>query len=69
VKGGRKYGFEFKYADLPGLEKSMKIVQEDLKLTELRVIYPGARRFPLAPGIETLPLNNLKDDLEILTRR
>lgn len=31
--------------------------------------FPGARRFPLAPGIEALPLNNFKDDLKIFDRR
>ena len=59
LKGGKRYGFEFKYADLPRLEKSMRIVFKDLKLEKLIVIYPGKERFPLAPGIEVVPLTDL----------
>jgi len=61
IKGGKRYGFEFKYADLPRLGKSMKVVFDDLKLEKLWVIYPGSRSFPLARGIEALPLKNLKN--------
>ncbi len=59
LKGGKRYGFEFKYADLPRLEKSMRIVFKDLKLEKLIVIYPGKERFPLASGIEVVPLTDL----------
>lgn len=58
-QGGKRYGFEVKYADLPRLEKSMKIVFGDLKLEKLSVIYPGDQRFPLAQGIEAVPITDL----------
>jgi predicted AAA+ superfamily ATPase len=40
-KGGKKLGFEFKFADAPHLTKSMTQAAEPLKLDELTVIFPG----------------------------
>ncbi len=37
----------------------MRIVFKDLKLEKLIVIYPGKERFPLASGIEVVPLTDL----------
>jgi hypothetical protein len=37
----------------------MKIAMEDLKLDELRVIYPGSKAYPLADAIQVLPLESL----------
>ncbi len=56
VKGSKRSGFEFKFTEAPRLTKSMRIAQEDLKLDELTVIYPGQHRFPLANGIEACGL-------------
>lgn len=51
-------GFEFKYSDAPKLTKSMQIALEDLKLTELHVIYPGSVNYCLADRIFVKGLNN-----------
>ncbi|MDO8944943.1 MAG: hypothetical protein Q7U75_17310 [Desulfobacterales bacterium] len=56
VRGGKRYGFEFKYADAPGTSKSMHGVMADLKLDRLWVVYPGAGRYPLNDRMEALPL-------------
>ena len=40
LSGNRPIGVEIKYADAPGLTKSMRIAVEDLKLDEL-LVYPG----------------------------
>jgi hypothetical protein len=53
---GRRVGVEFKRADAPALTRSMSIAMQDLKLDALYVVYPGNRRFPLAEGIEAVPL-------------
>jgi len=53
---GRRIGVEFKRADAPRLGRSMRIAMEDLQLDELKVIYPGSRRYPLAEGVEVVPL-------------
>jgi hypothetical protein len=55
-KDGRRIGVECKRADAPTLTPSMRIALGDLKLDELRVVYPGTRRYALAKGIEVVPL-------------
>jgi len=63
IRGGKSYGFEFKYGDAPQTTKSMHIVTEDLKLTQLFVIYPGRHAYPLAEKIEAVPLTDVPDIL------
>ncbi len=58
-KDGRKIGIECKRQDAPKLTPSMKIAMADLKLDELRVIYPGSKAYPLADAIQVLPLESL----------
>jgi predicted AAA+ superfamily ATPase len=60
-KRGRRIGIECKRADAPVLTPSMRIAQADLKLDELRVVYPGERRYALAKNIEVVPLADLVD--------
>lgn len=55
-RGGRRYGFEFKYCDAPGTTKSMRVASADLRLDRLFVVYPGPRRFDLDELITALPL-------------
>jgi predicted AAA+ superfamily ATPase len=61
---GRRIGVEVKYADAPGLTRSMRIAMEDLRLDVLYVVYPGDERYPLAEGVEVLPLPALLKALE-----
>ena len=58
-KGGRRLGVEFKRADAPGLTASMRIALSDLRLDELRVVYPGEKRYPLTRGVEVVPLKEV----------
>ncbi len=58
-KGGRRIGVECKRADAPALTVSMRIALSDLKLDELRVVYPGENRYSLAKGVEVIPLREL----------
>src|SRR6185503_19822285 len=55
-KKGRRIGIECKRADAPILTPSMRIAMTDLKLDELRVVYPGEKRYKLAKKIEVVPL-------------
>jgi hypothetical protein len=55
-KNGRRIGVECKRADAPVLTPSMRIALADLKLDELRVVYPGEKRYALAKMIEVVPL-------------
>ncbi len=58
-KDGRKIGIECKRQDAPKLTPSMRIAMADLKLDELRVIYPGSKAYPLADSIQVQPLESL----------
>jgi predicted AAA+ superfamily ATPase len=59
VKEGGVYGVECKRMDAPKMTPSMQIAMTDLNLKRMAVIYPGAKRFPLADGIEAVPLQDL----------
>lgn len=56
---GRRYGFEFKYADAPERKRSMHIAIEDLGLEHLWVIYPGDQEYALDDKITVSPLENI----------
>ena len=58
-KNGRRIGIECKRADAPVLTPSMRIALADLKLDELRVVYPGEKRYTLAKKVEVVPLAEL----------
>ncbi len=59
MKGSRRIGIEAKAADAPVLTPSMRIAMEDLRLDSLAVLYPGQRRYLLAPGVEVVPAAEL----------
>lgn len=53
---GKRYGFEFKYADAPGRTRSMHSALKDLHLEHLWVIYPGSEPYGLSEKITACPL-------------
>jgi len=53
---GRRFGFEFKYADAPHSTRSMRIAIEDLRLDHLWVVYPGQLAYDLDKTISVIPL-------------
>lgn len=55
-RNGRRLGVEVKRADAPTLSPSMRIAMQDLKLEQLVVFYPGAKRYSLAEKVTVLPL-------------
>ncbi len=59
MRGGKRWGFEFKCTDAPTTSKSMHIAIESLGLEHLWVIYPGEREYPLTEHITVLPLRQL----------
>ena len=56
---GKRYGFEFKYADAPGLSRSMHVAIQDLHLEHLWVVYPGQQAYSLADMITVIPINKI----------
>jgi uncharacterized protein len=61
ITKGKRYGFEFKYADAPGSSRSMMIAIQDLGLEHLWVIYPGSKEYNLDEKISVLPIEDIKD--------
>ena len=53
---GKNWALEIKYADAPRLTPSMKNALIDLELEHLWVLYPGDRRYKLAPDVSVLPI-------------
>jgi hypothetical protein len=56
IRKGRRWGFEFKYADAPRTTRSMRSALDDLKLERLFVLYPGDRSYALDDRIHVLGL-------------
>jgi predicted AAA+ superfamily ATPase len=59
IRGGKRYGFEIKYADAPTHSKSLRVVFEDLKLDRLWVVYPGEQSYPLDNRIDVVPFGGI----------
>lgn len=61
ARAGAPIGIEAKWADAPALTRSMHVALEDLQLASLFVVYPGPRRYRLAPRVEVVPLDALEE--------
>jgi uncharacterized protein len=61
LRGNQRIGVEFKRTDSPTVTRSMRTAIDDLKLDALYVVHAGDLRFPLADGIEAVPLWALVD--------
>jgi predicted AAA+ superfamily ATPase len=57
MAAGKRYGFEFKYADAPGITRSMHIAFKDLDLEHLWVVYPGREEYAIAEKITAIPFD------------
>jgi predicted AAA+ superfamily ATPase len=56
--GGKRWGIEVKYQDVPKITSSMIKAIEHLNLAGIKIIYPGERRFLLRDDIEAVPLKD-----------
>ncbi len=56
LRGGRRFGFEFKCSDAPRTTKSMHVTTRDLGLDHLWVVYPGDIEYPLGDRLTAIPL-------------
>jgi predicted AAA+ superfamily ATPase len=59
MRGGKRYGFEFKFEDAPRPTRSMHVALADLGLAHLWVVFGGERELPLTDRISTLPLDRV----------
>ncbi|MEP4077540.1 ATP-binding protein [Haloferula sp.] len=60
-RGGKRYGFEFKGTDKPGVTHSMTIAKADLELDQVYLVHPGEESFALREGMEALGLVGLAE--------
>jgi predicted AAA+ superfamily ATPase len=63
-RNGKRFGFEFKYADVPAVTRSMTIAREDLKLHRLLVVHPGKRSYPLNAWAEAVAIPHLRSRVQ-----
>ena len=59
IADGKRYGFEFKYADAPGTTRSMRVAMRNLNLAHLWIVYPGAEAYDLDDRISVLPASDV----------
>ena len=59
TKGGKRFGFEVKYADAPKLTAIQKTARDKLRLESLVIVNPGNADYPLEPGIRVTGLSHL----------
>ncbi len=55
IKGGKRFGFEVKYADSPKRSAIQKTAHDTLGLESLVIVNPGKADYPLEPGIRVTP--------------
>ncbi|HEV2348285.1 MAG TPA: ATP-binding protein [Terriglobia bacterium] len=64
--GGKRFGVEVKFADAPGITKSMRVALGDLDLRRLLVVYPGDRTYELDKKVAVVPLEQIEGALKAL---
>lgn len=65
---GKRFGFEFKYTDAPGLTRSMHVALQDLRLDHLWIIYPGNEKYSLHERVDATPLEAVTDPVKMLNK-
>jgi len=58
-RGNALFGVECKRTDTPRLTPSIRTALADLGLKRVIVLYPGAKRFPIAERVDAVPLQTL----------
>ena len=63
MRGGKRYGLEFKCADAPVMTKSLHVALEDLKLERAWIVYPGRETYPVHERVRVCPLAAVVQEL------
>jgi hypothetical protein len=66
---GQRIGFEFKYADAPGVTKSLQVAHDDLGLTRAFIVHPGTKSYPINDWCETVAIRDLRRHFSALAGR
>ena len=69
IRGGRRYGVEFKTNAAPHMTKSLHIALEDLKLQQAWIAYPGEQSYRIHERVEVVPLKDLWKALSKLAHK
>jgi len=69
LRGGRRYGVEFKYSSAPAVTKSLHVALADLKLERAFIVYPGQEAYPVHQKVEVVPLAKVAHRLPFLRPR
>jgi uncharacterized protein len=64
--GGERYGFEFKYADVPAVTRSLLVARSDLRLRRVFVVHPGRKSYPLNDWTDAVSIHDLRARVERL---
>ncbi len=67
MTSGKRFGFEFKYSDAPGMTRSAYTALEDLKLDRLWIVYPGKQFYGLHEKVSAIPLAVVADVVQTAT--
>ena len=59
--GGKRLGFEFKFAESPRITRSMRVALADLRLDHLYIIHPGNEQVPVDDCISAVCLRQIPD--------
>jgi predicted AAA+ superfamily ATPase len=59
IDNGKRYGFEIKFSETPGVTKSMHIALQDLRLDHLWIIHPGRHSYPVHDKITAQPIQEV----------
>ncbi len=59
IRGGKRYGIEFKFNEAPKVSKSMRVALDDLSLHHLWIVYPGKELYPVEDNITVVPLGHV----------
>jgi len=60
IHKGQRLGFEVKFSEAPTITRSMRIAQQDLRLSQLWVVHPGRHRYSVDQGLTVIPLAELQ---------
>jgi len=63
---GRKVGIEIKFSAAPKPARGFWQSLKDLQISTAWVVAPVSRRYPLAPGVEVIPLHDLREVMAAL---
>jgi predicted AAA+ superfamily ATPase len=57
---GERFGFEFKYADVPTVTRSLQVARHDLRLRRALVVHPGPNSYSLNEWADAVSIRELR---------